>query len=39
VVAVAGGQHKRRSVKGALNSGMVNVLITDYETGKKLLEE
>jgi DNA-binding transcriptional regulator LsrR (DeoR family) len=39
VVAVAGGQHKRRAVKGALNSGMVNVLITDYETGKKLLEE
>ena len=39
VIAVAGGQNKKRAIRGALNSGMVNVLITDYETGMKLTEE
>ncbi len=39
VVAVAGGQDKKRTIKGALNSGLIDVLITDYKTGKNLLEE
>ena len=39
VVAIAGGSEKKQAIRGALNSGMIDVLITDYETGKKLLEE
>jgi len=39
VVAVAGGQNKKRTIKGALNSGLIDVLITDYKTGENLLEE
>ena len=39
VVAVAGGKEKYYAVKGALNSGLVDVLITDFNTGQKLLEE
>ncbi len=39
VVAIAGGSEKTLAVRGALKSGLIDVLITDYETGKKLLEE
>lgn len=39
VIAVAGGSEKYEAIKGALKSGLVDVLITDYETGKKLLKE
>ncbi|RKX84957.1 MAG: sugar-binding transcriptional regulator, partial [Spirochaetes bacterium] len=39
VVAVAGGPEKTQAVRGALNSGLIDVLITDYKTGKNLLEE
>ncbi len=39
VVAVAGGSDKFEAIKGALKSNLIDVLITDYETGKKLMEE
>ena len=38
VVAVAGGQVKKRTIKGALNSGLIDVLITDYESGRMLVK-
>ena len=37
VIAIAGGLEKYEAIKGALKSGLVDVLITDYETGKKLI--
>ena len=39
VIAIAGGQGKYEAIKGALKSGLLNVLITDYETGMKLSSE
>lgn len=39
VIAIAGGLGKYEAIKGALRSGLIDVLITDYETGKKLIEE
>ena len=39
VVAVAGGQDKKRTIKGAVNSGLIDVLITDNESGRMLVEE
>ena len=39
VIAIAGGPEKKQAVRGALNSGLIDVLITDYETGMNLLEE
>ena len=39
VIAIAGGQGKYEAIKGALKSGLLDVLITDYETGMKLIEE
>ena len=39
VVAIAGGSEKKQAIRGALNSGMIDVLITDYETGIRLLQE
>ena len=39
VIAVAGGLEKRQAIMGALNSGLIDVLITDYETGKNLRKE
>lgn len=38
VVAVAGGKGKYEAIKGALKSGLIDVLLTDYETGLKLME-
>ncbi len=34
---VAGGEHKLKAIKGALNGEYVNTLVTDYWTAKKLL--
>lgn len=39
VIAIAGGAEKYEAIKGALNSGLLDVLITDYETGMKLRKE
>jgi DNA-binding transcriptional regulator LsrR (DeoR family) len=39
VVGVAAGREKYRAIKGALKTGILNVLITDLETGKKLLKD
>lgn len=36
VVGVAAGREKYRAIKGALNTGFLNVLITDLETGMEL---
>jgi DNA-binding transcriptional regulator LsrR (DeoR family) len=38
VVAIAGGREKTDAILGALHGGFVNVLITDHETAKKLVE-
>jgi deoxyribonucleoside regulator len=37
VIAVAYGQHKARSIQGALRSGCLNVLITDEDTAAGVL--
>lgn len=39
VIAIAGGSEKKQAVRGAMNSGLIDVLITDYETGMNLLKE
>jgi DNA-binding transcriptional regulator LsrR (DeoR family) len=39
VVAVAGGQRKRRALRAALRGGLVDVLITDSFTGHALAED
>ena len=39
VIAIAGGQEKYEAIKGALKSGLLDVLITDYKTGMKLTIE
>ena len=36
---VGGGQYKYRSIKAALNGGLINYLVTDYNTGKSILED
>jgi deoxyribonucleoside regulator len=36
VVGVSGGPEKRRAVRGALEGGLINVLITDYMTASTL---
>lgn len=38
VMALAGGQSKTRAIRGALNAGSVDVLITDRFTAGRLLE-
>lgn len=38
VVALAGGEHKVAAIKGALQGGYIDVLITDYPTSRLLLE-
>ncbi len=38
VIAIAGGLEKYKAIHGALESGLIDVLITDYKTGIKLLE-
>jgi len=38
VIAIAGGLEKYKAIQGALESGLIDVLITDYKTGIKLLE-
>jgi len=37
VIAIAGGLDKYKAIVGALKSGLIDVLITDYETGKELI--
>ena len=39
VIAIAGGRGKYEAIKGALKSGLLDVLITDYKTGMKLTIE
>ena len=39
VIAVAGGTEKYEAIKGALESGLIDVLITDYKTGKSLIDK
>ncbi len=36
-IAVAGGEYKREAIRGAILSGIVNILITDEDTAKFLL--
>ncbi|NYK09058.1 DNA-binding transcriptional regulator LsrR (DeoR family) [Leifsonia naganoensis] len=38
VIAVAGGRAKTRAIRAALNTGMVNSLVTDASTAQRLLE-
>ena len=38
VVAIAGGPEKTHAILGAVRGGFVNVLITDHQTAKRLLE-
>ena len=38
VVAIAGGPEKTEAIIGALHGGFVDVLITDHQTAKKLVE-
>ena len=38
VVAIAGGPEKNDAILGALHGGFVDVLITDHETARKLVE-
>lgn len=38
VIGVAGGEHKVASIRGALNGGYIDVLITDTATAEKVLE-
>lgn len=37
-IAVAGGEQKQKAIRAALEGGWVNVLITDAETARNLLE-
>ncbi|MBW0852203.1 sugar-binding domain-containing protein, partial [Escherichia coli] len=37
VVALAGGTDKVAAIKGALNGGYIDVLITDYPTARMLV--
>jgi DNA-binding transcriptional regulator LsrR (DeoR family) len=37
-VALAGGEDKARVLVGALRTGVIDALVTDEETGKKILE-
>ncbi len=37
VVALAGGSDKANAIRGALNGGYIDVLITDYPTARELL--
>jgi DNA-binding transcriptional regulator LsrR (DeoR family) len=37
-IGVASGPEKARAIQGAITGGFVNVLVTDVECGKKLLE-
>jgi DNA-binding transcriptional regulator LsrR (DeoR family) len=39
VAAVAGGPEKKEAVLGAMRTGTINVLITDFNTGMMLIEE
>ncbi len=39
VVGIAGGPEKLYAIKGALNSHLINVLITDNQTAKQLVDE
>lgn len=39
VALIAGGMHKLEPLKVALQHGMVNYLITDHETSKKLIKD
>lgn len=39
VIAIAGGKEKLSAIRGALNTGLLDVLITDYKTGLNLLKE
>jgi len=36
-LGIGGGQHKFRSVKAALDGGLINYLVTDYKTGLYIL--
>jgi DNA-binding transcriptional regulator LsrR (DeoR family) len=38
-IAIAGGEDKFQSIKGALNSGIVTTLVIDENTAKKILEK
>ena len=37
-IGVASGPEKARAIQGAIKGGFVNVLVTDVECGKRLLE-
>ena len=37
-IGIAGGTEKREAVAGALNGHLINVLVTDYDTARWLLE-
>lgn len=38
VIGIAGGHHKVQSIRGAINGGYIDILITDEDTAKELLE-
>lgn len=39
VVALAGGVEKAAAIRGALNGGYIDVLITDYPTARRLIDD
>lgn len=38
VIAVAGGEDKSLSIRGALNGGFIDILITDYKTAVQVMD-
>ena len=38
VIAIAGGPHKAKAIIGALNTSVINTLITDPLTAKELIK-
>ena len=39
VMAVAGGEAKPLSIRGALKGGFIDILVTDYKTALAVIEE
>ena len=39
VLAVAGGESKPLSIRGALNGGFIDILITDYQTAVQVMDD
>ena len=38
VIGVAGGEKKARAILGAINGNLINVLVTDSDTARRVLD-